>query len=207
MSQPERITERISRRRLLRFGYLAAGAAGATVVLEACGGGKSKKPSNPAETPIIGPSPTRTLEPSPNPTIVPTEAPTVEPTKPPLKKLSEAEFVPTDFPTALKSINDAYEIHKDANEIRALTDINPAIEHCEKGDPSRPAFKEVDMLTGCGNLTLITFYIYQQKNYPEFYQAAVDIANYYLTQRPENKSRFDEFLFPEIKDTSPFLEK
>ncbi len=75
------MAERISRRRLLRLGYLAAGAAGVSIVLEACKG-KGKKVENPKPkttptTPPETPIPTATLEPTP--TVVPTEVPTAEP--------------------------------------------------------------------------------------------------------------------------------
>ena len=205
----------------------AAGILLPAVVLAACKGGQGQgvetTPTQPANSPVATETivPTATVEPTP--TAILTEAPIAEPTPEQTqfvpKKLSEAQFVETSYDAFLKSVNDAYRIHPDAEEVH-FTDseekitrdkwINNNLTVIKEGDASNPKYPasiEGDRFRASYNLVNFLIFIYKETGYPDFYQASVDVANYYLTERPGNKAQFDETLQNIIHDTSPSIEK
>ena len=70
------------------------------------------------------------------------------------------------------------------------------LELCRSGNPT-------ERLIGCYYLVSISYYVYAEKGYEEFYDVAVKTANYYRKENPGNQAKFDEFLSLEIKQTSP----
>lgn len=186
-------------------------ALGSAAALAACGGkseGEVKTtPTQPANSPVA----TKTIT---IPTEVSTEAPTIEPTKPPIKKLAEAEFAPTTFEVVLASVDNAFELYPDAGELHFMggdtpltrENFNRNLELCKSGDQSNP-YPVTGRISGCLNLTERLYYIYREKGYAEFYQASVNAANYFLTELPQWKSKFDESLNISIQDSSPLIDK
>ena len=77
---------------------------------------------------------------------------------------------------------------------------------CKSGNPNISNV-EVGRYIGCNNLTAHSFDIYAQTGYEEFYDLAIKAANYYLTEHPENRAKFDNDLNQSIQQTSPPLEK
>lgn len=204
----------------LRAKVAAIVALGGAAALAACGG-KGEKADNPAETPTTGPSPTRTVEPTPTPTAIPTIEPTPEPTRFVPKKLSEAEYIHTDYETVLDSLigNSAtdtkgvFELHPDANNVvddggNQLTQgrLENNLSRCQSGGDD-PRTIELDRTHGCSSLTYRALVIYQKTGYEEFYQLAVNSANYLLTELPQRQAEFDALLEPFAHDASPTLEK
>ena len=95
----------ISRRGFLRLGYLAAGAASAAVLLEACKSGQGQEvkatPTQPPNSPVA----TETI--APTPTAIPTEVPTVEPT--PTLDVSNPEEVNKELERLYAELSDSLE--------------------------------------------------------------------------------------------------
>src|SRR3989304_4260749 len=116
------MSERISRRKFLVLlglgaGAVAAGALGARELLSSGNGeGKAAVVKSPTAEPTNKPPATETI--APTATVEPTPSP--EPTRFVPKKLSEAEYVPTNYQTVLESLtgeNGALELHPDYNKI------------------------------------------------------------------------------------------
>ncbi|OGM13061.1 hypothetical protein A2W15_06205 [Candidatus Woesebacteria bacterium RBG_16_41_13] len=222
MSQQERKSGGISRRKFLGLAVVAtgtavAGAVGIKVLSSGNGKEKAAVVKSPTAEPTNKPPATETIAQTPIPS--PEPSPTPEPTQFVPKKLSEAQFVETSYDAFLKSVNDAYRIHPDAEEVH-FTDseekitrdkwINNNLTVIKDGDPSSPKYPasiEGDRFRASYNLVNFLIFIYKETGYPDFYQASVDVANYYLTERPGNKAQFDETLQNIIHDTSPSIEK
>ena len=207
------MAERISRRKVLSLavagiGAVVAGALGARELLSSGNGeGKAAVVKSPTAEPTNKPPATETI--APTATVEPTPSP--EPTRFVPKKLSEAEYVPTNYQTVLESLtgeNGALELHPDYNKIYYSTNEVPlSREHFMNNLEFLGSGNPTEGLIGGSNLVTIAFYVYAEKEYQEFYDVAVKATNYFLTQYPENKAKFDEFLSQEIQQTSPPLEK
>ena len=201
---------------LTRRGFLVG--AGATLVglgtAAMCGGAEKK--ANPVQTPPGLGKATRVPQ-TPTQEATATLVPPTETPKPKLKRLAEAPFKPTTFNDMVKSIDDAYVAHTDIAQVgvfggssvsRESQDNN--INFCHNGDPahySNPKLVPTDRMISCANMTDIWMDIYRQTGYEELYQAAVDTANYFLTELPGKKADFDGLLDSVIHDSSPSLEK
>jgi hypothetical protein len=183
---------------VLALGAIAAGVG--------CGGSSSDTATTRSETgtPYVTAMATQTVEVTPSP--VPTET-----EKPVLKKLSEATFKPTTFDELMQSFNTALENHKDlvprtlhANwinpEAGPITekDLNDSLNACQNGGADFTYW-----ISGCGGTASFLYELYKVTNYSEAYHTAVDAANYFLTQFPDKKGKFDGYLKGTIKDVSP----
>lgn len=209
MSQQERKSGGISRRGFL----IIASASAVAGLLEACGAKGKSKEVTPVKTKTPGSTPTV----APTPTVEP--APTVEPTKPPIKKLSEAQFTPTSSLNKVISLIDSgFRDHPDVAELHYLGGDTPqtrdsfdkVMEVCQFGDPGSPIYPagiEIDRTGACSGLTGRLYAIYITKGYPEFYEAALEVTNYFLTELPHRKADFDKKLQIAIQDISPSIEK
>lgn len=193
-------------------------ATASLAAVAACGGGGSA--DNPTQTdtsPDATPGNTLVVTATPGGTPEVTEVPKVNETETPepttaIKKLADAQYVPTDFATVLSSFNAAYDVHPDVEQLHYKGGTAPLsrdnfannLSTCEIGDPSLGAkFFDIERLNGCRSLTAKCIDIYQQTGYIEFYETAVDAANFYRTQYPNNIAKFDEDLQKVIGESSP----
>ena len=185
---------------------VVGGVALLTLAAAACKGGQGQEVGTTPTQPANTPNPTETIAPTSTPSPELTSA--SEPTKPPIKKLSEAEIVPTDYQTLYDSLLDpqkgALVLHPDYTQIYFRDSEVPLsreyftnnLEFCKNGNPT-------ERTQGCEKLTLFSYYLYSEKGWEEFYDVAVNAANYHNATNSGNQAKFDELLSQNIQQTSP----
>lgn len=187
------------------------GVAGLAYGTVACGGADTS-----SSTPDDIKSPTASVlqieSPTPDPRItpVPTEAPTPEATPFQPKALSDAKFVPTSIDSLTESFNKAIDAHPEFTSVTpeghqpvTKEGMRNNVDRCENGVPGDTTPTWIIKLNQCSALVYTSSIVYKQLGYEEFYQVAVDAANYFNTELPEKKELFDNSIQTFAHETSP----
>lgn len=160
-------------------------------------------------------SPKASVTSTPEPTLTPEQRVTqtpIPPTQPPTptptqikKKWADAKIAPATFEDVVGAIDVAYQNHPDANEVHPFGSTHPmtreglniGLNICQYGlpeDQGYPKLIESGRSIACMGIAQNMYEIYRLTGYEEFYQAAVNAANYFLTEFPHRRQQLDDAL-------------
>ncbi|OGD92001.1 hypothetical protein A3D07_03780 [Candidatus Curtissbacteria bacterium RIFCSPHIGHO2_02_FULL_42_15] len=177
-----------------------------TLIAIACKGGQGQEVKATPTQPANSPAPTETIAATPTPNPEPIPSPELTQIVP--KKLADAEFVPTDVNSMIKSIDDAYNpelydtskyIFKSSGQIKR-EDFDLNIVHCQSTNVD-------DILVGCNGIIQRMYYFHEQTGYEGPYLAAVAACNYLVGKGSYLTDQVKEFLLQAIGQTCPQADK
>lgn len=121
-----------------------------------------------------------------------------------IKRLANARYVATDFATLAGAIDEVYEQPVSAPSPLGKLAQRENLYACQTGRRSEGlAYVDSNRQMGCLALVVNLIELYRLTESEAAYRAGVHAANYYLTEYPKERRKFNELIAARLHDSLP----